>query len=280
MQLVRKKPPSSPYLADYVTASMPTLLASLVVFAAFSIEAKIRGTPPLSTAQAFTSLSILDLLTAPAMMLLQSLPQVAAASGCIKRVQNFLLAKGFDDERSFSSGSQHLGLSDEKIHDDSKDKTRLSTDSSDYALSVSDLVVAPSSDPRPANHPITFDATKGTVTMIMGPVGSGKSTLLKAILGEISPKSGTVGIGTPFVGYCSQAPWLQNCSIRDNIVGANEFDREWYRSIIRVCSLEEDLSQMPQKDLTIVGSRGITLSGGQKHRVVSRALFQGSLSTK
>jgi ATP-binding cassette, subfamily C (CFTR/MRP), member 1 len=208
-------------------------------------------------------------------MLLQSLPSVAASSGCIKRVQEFLLAKGFNDERLVSSGSQHPGSSDEKVHDDSKDKTRLSTDSSNCALSLLNLVVAPSSDPRPANHPITFEATKGTVTMIMGPVGSGKSTLLKAILGEISPKSGTVEIGTPFVGYCSQTPWLQNCSIRENIVGANEFDRDWYRSIVRVCSLEEDLSQMPRKDLTIVGSRGITLSGGQKHRVVSRLLWPG-----
>jgi ABC-type multidrug transport system fused ATPase/permease subunit len=253
------------------------MIAPIVVFAAFSIEAKIKKTPPLSTPQAFTSLSILALLTAPAMMLLQSYPQVVAASGCIKRIQDFFLANGFKDERLVSSGSRPPGSSEQKIRNEPREKARLFTDSTDRALYLLDLILAPSSDSRPANRPITFEATRGTVTMIMGPVGSGKSTLLKAILGEINPKSGTVEIGTPFVGYCSQAPWLQNCSIRDNIVGAIEFDQDWYRSIIRLCSLQEDLVRMPQKDLTIVGSRGITLSGGQKHRVVSRRPQAGVL---
>jgi ABC-type bacteriocin/lantibiotic exporter with double-glycine peptidase domain len=239
-----------------------------VVFAAFSIEAKIKGTPPLSTAQAFTSLSILALLTSPAMMLLQSLPQVAAATGCIKRVQNFLLAKGFHDQRSFS-GARQVDSSDSTAPDSVEEKMMLSNDSAGYILSVKELVVRPSPDSTDAENPITFKAKRGTVTMILGPVGSGKSTLLKAILGELSPKSGTIDVSTPYIGYCSQAPWLQNCTVRDNIIGVNAFDRDWYQSIIHACALEEDLSNMPLKDSTIIGSRGITLSGGQKHRVVS-----------
>jgi ATP-binding cassette subfamily C (CFTR/MRP) protein 1 len=242
-----------------------------VVFAAFSIEAKIKGTPPLTTAQAFTSLSILALLTTPAMQLLQSLPQVAAASGCIIRVQNFLLAKGFEDQRSSGADKRLSSSSHEKTSDDAKEKriSRSSTDSSDDYLSVSELVVAPSADSKQVANPVSFTVSKGTTTILNGPVGCGKSTLLKAILGEINPTSGTIDISTHFVGYCAQSPWLQNRSIRENIIGAGEFDRSWYRSIIRTCALEEDLSQMPQKDLTLIGSRGITLSGGQKHRVVS-----------
>jgi ATP-binding cassette subfamily C (CFTR/MRP) protein 1 len=248
---------------------MPTLIAALVVFAAFAIEAKIKHTAPLTTAQAFTSLSILALLTAPAMMLLMSLPQVAAATGCIKRIQKFLLAKGFDDQRTFTGGSPSQYISEKKIVDFSIRESRISTESSESVLSVSDLVVGPTTESKFTTNSLSLAAKKGTVTMIIGPVGSGKSTLLKAILGEISPKSGTVGINTPLIAYCSQTPWLQNASIRDNIIGPTEIDPEWYRTIVRVCALEEDFAQMPEQDLSIIGSRGITLSGGQKHRVVS-----------
>ncbi|KAF2671106.1 P-loop containing nucleoside triphosphate hydrolase protein [Microthyrium microscopicum] len=263
-------------------SSLPTLIASLVVFAAFSIQAKIQHTAPLGTAQAFTSLSILALLTQPAMMLLMSLPQVAAATGCIKRVQNFLKAEGFEDQRLLSSsGSDHPGSTDEKDSSHGKDynekeQPKLSVvTSSDKVVSVNELVIAPSTDKDSISRPpISFDAAKGTTTMILGPVGCGKSTLLKALLGELNPKSGSVGINTPFVGYCSQSPWLQNATIRQNIIGANEFDRDWYRTIVHLCALEEDLAQMPQKDLSLIGSRGITLSGGQKHRVaLARALY-------
>lgn len=71
-----------------------------------------------------------------------------------------------------------------------------------------------------------------------------------------------------------RSPWLPNDTIRQIIIGAAEFDREWYRYIVKTCCLEEDLIQMPQKDLTLIGSRGITLSGGQKHRcALARALY-------
>jgi ATP-binding cassette subfamily C (CFTR/MRP) protein 1 len=207
------------------------------------------------------------------MQLLQSLPQVAAASGCIIRVQNFLLAKGFDDQRSSPHGKRQSESSNEKDQDYSREKNgdaRSSTYSTDDVLTVTELVVAPSADSKQAENPVSFRVAKGTATVIIGPVGSGKSTLLKAILGELNPTSGSVDISTHFVGYCSQSPWLQNRTIRENIIGPAEFDRNWYRYIVRTCALEEDLSQMPQKDLTLIGSRGITLSGGQKHRVVSQ----------
>ncbi len=50
-------------------------------------------------------------------------------------------------------------------------------------------------------------------------------------------------------------------------------DEVWYKKVIHVCDLEEDLDQMPDGDQTVIGSRGITLSGGQKHRIVSIPWF-------
>ncbi|KAE9991950.1 hypothetical protein EG327_010517 [Venturia inaequalis] len=258
-------------------STMPTLLSPLLVFAAFSIEAKVRGTPPLSTAQAFTSLSILSLLTMPAMQLLMSFPQLVQASGCIKRIEKFLLAKGYDDERSSFGGERSPNASHEKGNQCASEKKSFnvsSNESSDLALSVSELVVAPSLDSPQTQQPVSFTVRKGAMTMISGPVGSGKSTMLKAVLGELSPKSGTIDISSSFVGFCSQSPWLPNDTIRQIIIGTAEFDREWYRYIVKTCCLEEDLAQMPQKDFTLIGSRGITLSGGQKHRcALARALY-------
>jgi hypothetical protein len=63
---------------------------------------------------------------------------------------------------------------------------------------------------------------------------------------------------------------LQNERIGETIVGPNYFDGLWYQQIIKLCELESDFSQMPENDLTIMGSRGIVISGGQKHRIVSK----------
>jgi ATP-binding cassette subfamily C (CFTR/MRP) protein 1 len=105
--------------------------------------------------------------------------------------------------------------------------------------------------------------------MLSGPVGCGKSTLLKAILGEVHPKSGRISISTPHVGYCSQNPWLQNTTLRKNIIGTTAFEETWYRRVIDDCNLGLDIAQMPDGDETLLGSRGMSVSGGQKHRIVS-----------
>jgi ABC-type bacteriocin/lantibiotic exporter with double-glycine peptidase domain len=111
-------------------------------------------------------------------------------------------------------------------------------------------------------------AAKGSVTMISGPVGCGKSTLLKMVLGENRPKSGRISVSTPYIGYCSQTPWLQNNTLRKNIIGPNKLDSLWYDKVVRVCNLDPDIAQMPDKDDTMLGSRGVSVSGGQKHRIV------------
>jgi ABC-type bacteriocin/lantibiotic exporter with double-glycine peptidase domain len=155
-----------------------------------------------------------------------------------------------------------------EFENDAKSDPR-STRSSGYVLSVSGLVLGSTAEARDTNEPVSFESKTGTLTMIIGPVGSGKSTLLKAILGEWVPEKGAIEIDTPVIGYCSQSPWLQNSSIRDNIVGAGTYDLDWYHSVVQICALEQDFAQMPLNDLTIVGSRGVVLSGGQKHRIVS-----------
>lgn len=127
-----------------------------------------------------------------------------------------------------------------------------------------------------------IDIRRQTLTLILGPVGCGKSTLLKALLGELSNFDGS--IQTRFSGavtFCDQTPWLPNEKIREIICGrsaqdANMLeeketseDADWYRCIINACALERDIAMWPQGDQTSVGSKGISISGGQKQRLVS-----------
>lgn len=127
-----------------------------------------------------------------------------------------------------------------------------------------------------------IDIHRQTLTLILGPVGCGKSTLLKALLGELSDFDGSVQ--TRFSGavtFCDQTPWLPNEKIREIICGRSAQDTkmleekemgedaDWYRRIINSCALERDIAMWPQGDQTSVGSKGISISGGQKQRLVS-----------
>ncbi len=117
---------------------------------------------------------------------------------------------------------------------------------------------------------------KSSLTIVIGPVGSGKSTLCKALLGDIPFSDGSVVLSTrfPHVGFCDQAAFLSNGTVRDNILGFSPIDHERYNQVIQATALGFDLDTLPQGDRTNIGSDGITLSGGQKQRVsLARALY-------
>jgi ATP-binding cassette subfamily C (CFTR/MRP) protein 1 len=249
-------------------SSAPTTFSALVTFATYSIKAQIQHTPGLTTAQAFTSFAILALLTAPASQLLGAIPMITSGMGCVRRIHAFLMSEPFDDFRDVRGGAHiyHPVEKEEKFEPLEKDVERSSQGSEAPVISVSNLILKPTEHPEKCY--ITFDAGRGSLTTILGPVGCGKSTLLKTLLGELKPESGNISVSTAFVGYCSQSPWLPNERVRDAILGANDFEEDWYHEVIEVCQLQTDFTQMPKEDLTIMGSRGIVLSGGQKHRVV------------
>lgn len=120
---------------------------------------------------------------------------------------------------------------------------------------------------------IDFTAYKGELSCIVGSVGSGKSSLLQSILGDLWKEKGTVEVrGT--VAYASQQTWILNASVKENIVFGYRYDSEFYERTIKACALLDDFAQLPDGDETIVGERGISLSGGQKARVsLARAVY-------
>ncbi|GMF79937.1 unnamed protein product [[Candida] boidinii] len=83
---------------------------------------------------------------------------------------------------------------------------------------------------------------------------------------------GIVNISGSLV-FCGQ-PWVQNSTVRENIVFGTKYDEDKYKKVINVCALENDLEILPAGDFTQVGERGITLSGGQKARInLARAVY-------
>ena len=76
------------------------------------------------------------------------------------------------------------------------------------------------------------------------------------------------------VAYAAQESWVQNETIRDNILFGSEYDETRYRKVIHQCGLSTDLTLFEAGDKTEVGEKGLTLSGGQKARVtLARAVY-------
>lgn len=124
------------------------------------------------------------------------------------------------------------------------------------------------SSTSPLLHNITLHIYQYEVAMVAGPTGCGKSTFLKSLLEQTTLLSGELRSNIDLVGYCSQEPWLQHVSIRENIIGYADFDLRWYKSVTHACLLQEDFSQLPCSDLSVVGNNGLTLSRGQRCRIV------------
>ncbi|KAI1470644.1 P-loop containing nucleoside triphosphate hydrolase protein [Daldinia caldariorum] len=120
---------------------------------------------------------------------------------------------------------------------------------------------------------ISIDFVEGGLNVVTGPSGSGKSTLLLSILGETILESGEITCPKD-IAYASQSPWLQNETIRDNILFNSPFEQVRYDRVINACGLPIDFNEFPERDGTEVGENGASLSGGQKSRVaLARALY-------
>ncbi|KAG8764714.1 hypothetical protein FRC12_007931 [Ceratobasidium sp. 428] len=120
---------------------------------------------------------------------------------------------------------------------------------------------------------------RGKMNMVVGPTGCGKTSLLMALLGEMHfvPRGPDSWFSLPREGgvaFAAQEAWVQNDTIRNNILFGSEYDEGRYNTVVSQCALESDLLLFDAGNQTEVGEKGITLSGGQKARIsLARAIY-------
>ena len=111
---------------------------------------------------------------------------------------------------------------------------------------------------------VSFEVQRGEIIAIVGPVGCGKSTLVEGIIGEATIQNGKVSKKGETVGYASQVPFILNSTLRENILFGRPYEKDRYEKVLEACCLRTDIDQLgPAKDLTEIGERGVTLSGGK-----------------
>lgn len=144
------------------------------------------------------------------------------------------------------------------------------------SITVTHATFAWPGTPKPVLRDVSLSFPEG-LSVVCGEVASGKTALLQALLGELDMLDGKLTVPREPVGYCSQTPWLQSMSIRDNILFSATYEDERYKDVLDACALTPDLLEFKAGDLSFIGENGIGLSGGQKARVaLARAAYSRS----
>ncbi|CAH1244777.1 ABCC3 [Branchiostoma lanceolatum] len=186
----------------------------------------------------------------------QGIALLSEAIVSIRRIQDFLLLEEADSEEAFGRTCSITPKEAEYSVMLNGIKAKWTGDSDQLTLKNINLKLKP-----------------GQLLAVIGPVGSGKSSLLNAVLRELPVTSGEVKVHGK-VGYASQQPWVFSGTVRQNILFGRPYKEDTYDKTIQVCALEKDLELLPHGDMTLVGDRGVTLSGGQKARInLARAVY-------
>ncbi|PFX19388.1 Multidrug resistance-associated protein 4 [Stylophora pistillata] len=126
---------------------------------------------------------------------------------------------------------------------------------------------------KPTLSNLNFEVSQGELLAVIGAVGSGKSSLLMSILGELPLTDGRITVRGK-IGYASQQAWIYNSSLQQNIIFGSEYNESRYSEVIKACALQKDIDLLADGDMTLVGERGVSLSGGQRARVnLARAVY-------
>lgn len=135
---------------------------------------------------------------------------------------------------------------------------------------------------------ISFKINKGNSTGIIGESGSGKTTLIDLILGLLDPVSGEIKIDNvnlkknkrswqDNIGYVPQFIYLTDDTLRNNIafgISKNNINNERVKTVVKISHLKEFIDGLPNGLDTIVGERGVKISGGQQQRIgIARSLY-------
>lgn len=250
-------------------------VVSPILLAATSLTVYVLMTGNLQPSVAFVSIGMFNTLETT----LGSLPELISAGFealvSINRIDSYL--KGSEVEESLPEGTS-ISFEDVSIAWPVEEDGETDVDTDRFTL---------------RNVNVSFP--HGELSVITGKTGTGKSLLLSAMIGEADVLRGAIRVpkaddmmpppgqsSNKFarwiipasVAYVSQTPWLENASIRDNILFGLPLDQARYDHVVHVCALDKDLAHLTDGDRTELGANGVNLSGGQKWRVTfARAVY-------
>jgi ABC-type multidrug transport system fused ATPase/permease subunit len=285
-----------------VSMSLP-IFASMLAFITYSLT-----NHDLNPAYVFSSLALFNSLRLPLNLLPMVIGQVTDAWSSVQRIQEYLLSEEQDENATFDknapyavqmenadftwertattdkSGPVAKKQSEAEAKASKKVEKHASKDQKATAAKKPDGFPSGESTPDNAStlvearepfklHNIKFSIGRNELVAVIGGVGSGKSSLLAALAGDMRSTRGNVTIGASRA-FCPQYAWIQNATVRDNILFGKEMDKEWYKQVVDACALRPDFEMLPNGDHTEIGERGITVSGGQKQRLnIARAIY-------
>ena len=221
----------------------------------------LLNTGPLLASQVFSVAAYLQFIRFTMMTMLPNALQYAGESlVSLKRIQEFLSLPEMGDAVDKTQEIQLLAKYD------ASSLAVLETASFTWdATSVDRIEVLKN---------ISLQLRQGEIVGVCGPVGCGKSSLVNALLGEMQMTGGYRALRTHKIGYASQTPWILSGSIKDNITFGLEFNSEHFNGVVEACALDRDIERFPEGFETLIGERGVTLSGGQRARLaLARALY-------
>ncbi|KAI9691968.1 MAG: hypothetical protein M1820_009646 [Bogoriella megaspora] len=243
-------------------------LASMTTYTTYGIIAISAG-KSMDVQLLFVSMAAIKLITTPLIGTLQHVPPFMGALGCLERIQNFLSKDAAPNVRiDFVSRHNTPARDTDEI-----EMTSFAAGESSIAFRIANGSFGV--DNRAALlHDIDLEIPRGSFTMLFGKVASGKSILLRTFVKEMVTLEGSLDVRTGGVAFCGQSAWLRNVTLRENIIAETQFDRDWYTLVTWACGLHTDFAELKNGDETTIGSKGVSLSGGQKNRVaLARAIY-------
>ncbi|XP_032311194.1 multidrug resistance-associated protein 1 isoform X6 [Drosophila ananassae] len=224
--------------------SCAPFLVSLVTFATYVL---IDENNVLDATKTFVSLSLFNILRFPLTMLPMLITNLVQTQVSVNRINKFLNSEELDPNSV--------------LHDPSKPHP-MSIENGEF--SWGDEITL---------RNINIEVRKSSLVALVGTVGSGKSSVVQAFLGEMEKLAGVVNtVGK--LAYVPQQAWIQNATVRDNILFGQTYDRKRYNKVIDACALRADIDILSAGDQTEIGEKGINLSGGQKQRIsLARAVY-------
>ncbi|XP_073159954.1 multidrug resistance-associated protein 1-like isoform X3 [Lepidochelys kempii] len=242
---------SSGYLTTFSMLTL-TCIPFMVSLATFGVYFLLDQENVLTATKVFTSISLFNILRLPLFDLPTVISAVAQTKVSLGRLEDFLYSEDLDpqDINTNYSGNHAVGFIGASFR---WEKT----------------------GPSILNN-LNMKIPEGSLVAVVGQVGSGKSSLLSAILGEMNKFEGTVQ-RKGSVAYVSQQAWMQNSILQENILFGSDLNRPYYERVLEACALLPDLEQLPNRDQTEIGERGVNISVGQKQRVsLARAVYSNA----